>query len=600
VTVQVGRPLQIESLGAAILEVAHAVFGLPLVVESTYGLQNLAGSLPQSIKVLEGVIQVGTVIALWVWFARRRPSIELLILASSAAVCLLIAFDSTISPQYMIWLVPLVPLVAGRRGLAATIGLAAACIFTQLWFPGRYFDLVRNLDPGVAWLVLARDLTLVGIAFALLLPWLWLAEPAGHLMVVLRREGDRVRRIEPVTALGLVLLSALALRAIWLWLPSGSLIFDESYYVNASRVILGWTVPSGAPYAGSPIGLDPNTEHPPLAKLLMAGSMLVFGDNGLGWRIPSVVAGVAALSAVYWIVRGAGESQWLGVLAVSIYSLDILSFVHGRIGTLDMMALAFILLGAALALRRHWMLAGVAFALGALCKETAVFGLFAFLILEGLSLLDARRRGEGLRLEALRPAAICMGAFLVVGLSGLWVLDWRFTSFASPLDHLAKLFGYGIALQGGPSPSGIASNPWDWLVNGGQFDYLRVAVNSLSNGQVVASRATVEFRALLNPVLIGSAALIVPFAVVAARNVKSQLARWSIVWMAANYLPFVGLALVSHRISYLYYILPTIPGLAVAAAILLARSGLPRLVTLSYLGASAVAFAAYFPFREFP
>jgi hypothetical protein len=31
--------------------------------------------------------------------------------------------------------------------------------------------------------------------------------------------------------------------------------------------------------------LDPNTEHPPLGKLLIALSVLLFGDNGIAWRI---------------------------------------------------------------------------------------------------------------------------------------------------------------------------------------------------------------------------------------------------------------------------------------------------------------------------
>src|SRR5438045_1481938 len=83
-----------------------------------------------------------------------------------------------------------------------------------------------------------------------------------------------------------------------------------------------------------------------------------------GWRAPSVVAGMVALIALYLIVVAAGETAWLALLAVAIYGLDNLSFVHARIGTLDMMALAFILVGAWLGLKRRPALAGVAFALG--------------------------------------------------------------------------------------------------------------------------------------------------------------------------------------------------------------------------------------------
>jgi hypothetical protein len=67
----------------------------------------------------------------------------------------------------MIWLVPLVPLVGGRRGLPAAALFAVALGLTQVWFPGRYWDYALGLDRGVAAVVLARDLVLVAL-FALL------------------------------------------------------------------------------------------------------------------------------------------------------------------------------------------------------------------------------------------------------------------------------------------------------------------------------------------------------------------------------------------------------------------------------------------------
>ena len=66
-----------------------------------------------------------------------------------------------LSPQFLIWLVPLVPLVAGGAGLAAAAVLAAALLTTHLWFPTRYWDVVA-LEP-VGWLVLVRDVLLVAL-----------------------------------------------------------------------------------------------------------------------------------------------------------------------------------------------------------------------------------------------------------------------------------------------------------------------------------------------------------------------------------------------------------------------------------------------------
>ena len=73
-----------------------------------------------------------------------------------------------LSPQFLIWLVPVVPLVGGLRGLRASLLLAVALVLTQLWFPSRYWDLARELDPLPSTLVLLRDLVLVALLVTLI------------------------------------------------------------------------------------------------------------------------------------------------------------------------------------------------------------------------------------------------------------------------------------------------------------------------------------------------------------------------------------------------------------------------------------------------
>jgi hypothetical protein len=75
-----------------------------------------------------------------------------------------------LSPQFLIWLIPLVPLVRGRRGLAASAVLATALVLTQLWFPYRYWDLALRQAELPSYLVLARDLVLLALVAALVIP----------------------------------------------------------------------------------------------------------------------------------------------------------------------------------------------------------------------------------------------------------------------------------------------------------------------------------------------------------------------------------------------------------------------------------------------
>ena len=58
----------------------------------------------------------------------------------------------------------------GRRGVAASAFLLAACVLTQLWFPYRYWALALDFDIAATWLVLVRDLALVTLLAVLVLP----------------------------------------------------------------------------------------------------------------------------------------------------------------------------------------------------------------------------------------------------------------------------------------------------------------------------------------------------------------------------------------------------------------------------------------------
>jgi predicted membrane-bound dolichyl-phosphate-mannose-protein mannosyltransferase len=285
---------------------------------------------------------------------------------------------------------------------------------------------------------------------------------------------------------------------------------------------------------------------------------------------------------------------------VGFFAFDNLAFVHGRIGTLDMLSVAPVLVGAWLALRGRWAMAGAACAVGTLVKLTAGFGLVAIFMVFILELAGRYRETRRIRLGELRPAAALLTSFVIVSVAGLWLLDLRWTTFADPVGHFAHMVSYGASLQTTGSPTGIASYPWQWLVNDVEINYLRVAVDTTVDGAIVSSEPTIDFRGAMNPLLIGVAPLAFLFAIGLAWRTGHRLALWCVVWAAANYLPYYVLVLVGHRVTYLYYFLPVVPALAVAVALLLTRAGLRRVVLAGYVIGFAWAFLAYFPFRQLP
>jgi Glycosyltransferase family 87 len=163
VEAQRGRALQIESLGAAVLLAAHrlGLYEAEVVTGSTAALsRDLAGTLPDTFAVATTLLQLAAVALVAVLFARGRPGGERLVLGVAATLAGFLAFTRFLSPQYLVWLIPVVPLVGGAAGAVAAALLGAALLLGRLWF-FHYRDLFAL--EGIAWLVVLRDLALVAV-----------------------------------------------------------------------------------------------------------------------------------------------------------------------------------------------------------------------------------------------------------------------------------------------------------------------------------------------------------------------------------------------------------------------------------------------------
>lgn len=176
-----------------------------------------------------------------------------------------------------------------------------------------------------------------------------------------------LRRPLPLIALFFVV--AEALFAFRVQVPH-MLVFDEVHYVPAARALLAMEAPR-------------NIEHPLFAKALIALSIRLFGDDSLGWRALSTLAGasvVAGSVAIAWAIwRRARPAAFVGVTVLANFTV----FVQARIAMLDGFMAAFVIAALAVLLWsmradrparawRRWLAGAVLLGLATGCKWTAL------------------------------------------------------------------------------------------------------------------------------------------------------------------------------------------------------------------------------------
>jgi hypothetical protein len=158
----VERPVQVESTAAlALLALDEAGLGDAVSVAShrSDGLVHQADGLVSGalLAVLAGVI------ALLARYAARRPDPRSLVLASLAAVTAFAVLGKVLSPQFVIWILPLGAMAFAWRMYALAAAVAAAAVLTQLEFPARYFDLVAREPLPLALVTLRNGVLLAAL-----------------------------------------------------------------------------------------------------------------------------------------------------------------------------------------------------------------------------------------------------------------------------------------------------------------------------------------------------------------------------------------------------------------------------------------------------
>jgi 4-amino-4-deoxy-L-arabinose transferase-like glycosyltransferase len=434
-------------------------------------------------------------------------------------------------------------------------------------------------------------------------------------------------RWAPLLLLALVATVGLVGRVVRVDYPSETtaghgFIFDERYYVNAARVIAGVPIRVSDLYAlQAPAGSDPNGEHPQLAKAMIALGIRAFGDNPIAWRSTAVVFGVASILLLYWLVRCAGGGTGVALGAAAIASIENLWLVSSRIAVLDIYSMPFMLAGVAFYLRRQPVIAGLVIGVGICVKSFTAYALLVIVLLE---LLRALRRALGrhqlvltqLARRAARPAALVAVAAMAYAstLAALNVVvppyhdglrvDQRQASacdaallWGGACNHFVFMAKYASELRVQGDPQGIASYPWQFWANIKSIPYYRETA-TLQVGSEKTTSTVVDYEGLISPVVLYTSWAALPVSLLWAARRRDDLSFLTIAWALGTWLPGEALSLIDHRITYLYYMVITMPALYIAVSRLLLMRELPRWVAGIWGGLMLGDLYIHYPIRR--
>ena len=161
---QLERPVQLESApatGVLFLDALGAGEAQSVQSHRSDGLQHPAAGALAAVGLLAMLAALAAVVA------RSRNGPRALVLGALTAVLAFAVLGKVLSPQYLLWLVPLAAVAFAWRLHSLAAALAAAAVLTQLEFPVRYFDLVAREPLAVALVALRNIALLTALALAL-------------------------------------------------------------------------------------------------------------------------------------------------------------------------------------------------------------------------------------------------------------------------------------------------------------------------------------------------------------------------------------------------------------------------------------------------
>lgn len=361
-------------------------------------------------------------------------------------------------------------------------------------------------------------------------------------------------------------------------------VFDETYYVKAARLLLK--------------GESTNHEHPPLVKILITVGILIFGDNPVGWRLPSILSSSISTGLLYLLTLSLTGNRLTSFSAALLFAFDIMAFNIGQIGMLDAVALMFVLAASIMLVKDRYDFSGLLFGLALLCKLSSIFSFGVLFFLLAKRIFENGRFKAKTIFEWLIIAVRMVLMASVVFLVGLWIYDVAYSVFSSnPLNHLNYMFNYHNILRYDDPEKVIL--PLRWINPLDPFPpipYYVAAVREIVDGGLHVYYP-IAYYGIYTP-LWWSIWLITPASLIEALRKKNPSDFLIFLWIAANFLPYIILAYVLRRWVYPFYFCTTLPGLYMGLSLYSDYPKKLRRITLASLTLiQALWFTIWFPVK---
>jgi dolichyl-phosphate-mannose-protein mannosyltransferase len=390
------------------------------------------------------------------------------------------------------------------------------------------------------------------------------------------------------TILVLLFVAALCLRGVGLNQPV-SVVGDEAFYVgDACRYVLENDSPRCAELVG--LGtpeIDSENElfeqvfghspyevevHPPLGKWLIGAGIALFDLEPVGWRVAPAVAGAGTIAGLFALARALGLRRVFAALAATLLAFDVMHLAMSRLAYLDVFltffgVLAFLFM--AMDRRRvvgdnpwhrPWLgAAGAAAGAAIACKWSGI------LTLVGISILaimwERPREGDAERTRNRWIVAVSLIAIPLVVYTATFI--GRVDGFADLLNAHKDMLSFHSEYQ---DANNAQSPAWSWPL-------LKRPITLI----IRADGPNFRLISLLgNPVAWWPAMAGVVLAAATAVRRRLPVATIAAVGFGIAYLPWFLAPLTGRQAIFIFYILPALPFIYLAAGWILEKLAAKR------------------------